>query len=43
MRLLVADENFNGTIVRGLFRRHPTVDLVRFQDMGVSGAEDPVV
>ena len=43
MLLLAADENFNGNIVRGLFRRQPTLDLVRLQDVGLSGAEDPVV
>jgi len=41
--LLTADENFNGNIVRGLFRRQPTLDLVRLQDMGLSGADDPAV
>jgi hypothetical protein len=43
MLLLAADENFNGNIVRGLFRRQPALDLVRLQDVGLSGAEDPVV
>jgi len=43
MLLLAADENFNGNIVPGLFRRQPTLDLVRLQDVGLSGAEDPVV
>ena len=43
MLLLAADENFNGNIVRGLFRRQPTLDLVRLQDVGLSGVEDPEV
>ena len=43
MLLLAADENFNGNIVRGLFRRQPALDLVRLQDVGLAGAEDPVV
>jgi Domain of unknown function (DUF5615) len=43
MLLLAADENFNGNIVRGLFRRQPALDLVRLQDAGLSGADDPVV
>src|SRR5919201_1724190 len=43
MLLLVADENFNGNIVRGLFRRQPALDLVRLQDVGLSGADDPAV
>src|SRR5215475_2141637 len=29
MRLLAADENFNGNIARGLLRRQPALDLVR--------------
>ncbi len=40
---LVADENFDGTIVRGLRRRMPGLDLVRIQDVGLSGANDPTV
>lgn len=43
MLLLAADENFNGNIVRGLLWRLPNLDLVRIQDVGLSGAEDPVV
>jgi hypothetical protein len=38
-----ADENFNGDIVRGLLRRNPTLDIVRVQDVGLSGADDPSV
>lgn len=37
------DENFNGTIVRGLLRRAPHLDIVRVQDVGMSGADDPAV
>jgi len=40
MRLL-ADENFNGDIVRGLLLRQPDLDVVRVQDVGLAGAEDP--
>ena len=36
MLLLVADENFNNDIVRGLQRRKPDVDIVRVQDVGLS-------
>lgn len=43
MLLLAADENFNGNIVRGLLLRQPALDLVRLQDVGLSGAEDTVV
>jgi hypothetical protein len=38
-----ADENFNNDIVRGLLRRKPDVDIVRIQDVGLSGADDPTV
>ncbi len=40
---LLADENFNGRIVRGLLRHNPEVDIVRVQDIGLLGADDPTV
>lgn len=40
---LLADENFHGAVVRGLQRRAPSVDIVRVQDAGFSGAEDPII
>jgi hypothetical protein len=40
---LAADENFNNDIVRGVIRRKPDVDIVRVQDVGLCGAEDPEV
>jgi predicted nuclease of predicted toxin-antitoxin system len=40
---LLSDENFNGEIVRGLIRRRPDLDLVRVQDVGLSGIEDPTI
>lgn len=43
MLRLAADENFNGDIVRGLRRRRPDLDIVRVQDAGLSGADDPSV
>jgi predicted nuclease of predicted toxin-antitoxin system len=43
MLRLAADENFNGDIVRGLVRRKPDLDIVRVQDAGISGADDPAV
>jgi hypothetical protein len=43
MLRLLADENFNGDIVRGLLRRNPKLDIVRVQDVGLSGADDPSV
>lgn len=43
MLRLLADENFNRDIVRGLLLRKPDLDLVRVQDVGLSGIEDPEV
>jgi hypothetical protein len=40
MLRLLADENFNGDIVRGLLLRHSALDLVRVQDVGLAGADD---
>jgi hypothetical protein len=34
---------FNNDIVRGLRRRAPDLDIVRIQDFGLSGADDPTV
>jgi len=33
-----ADENLNDAITRGLRRRQPEADIVRIQDVGLSGA-----
>lgn len=41
MLRLVSDENFNGAIVRGLLRRHPELDIVRVQDVGLMQTPDP--
>ena len=43
MLLLIADENFNNTIVRGLLRVKPDLDIVRVQDIGLSSADDLAV
>ena len=40
---LASDENFNNDIVRGLQRRKPDLDIIRIQDAGLSGADDPAV
>lgn len=40
---LLADENLDNTIIRGLLRRNPDVDIVRVQDIDLSGEDDPVV
>jgi len=43
MLRLAADENFNNDIVRGLWRRESELDIVRIQEVGLSGADDPTV
>lgn len=43
MLTLAADENFNNDIVRGLLRRAPHLDIVRIQDVGLSGTDDTTV
>jgi hypothetical protein len=43
MLRLLADENFNNNIVRGLLRRQPDLGIVRVQDAGLSGADDPTI
>lgn len=43
MLLLVADENFNNDILRGLLRRNPDLDIVRAQDVGLRNTPDPLV
>jgi hypothetical protein len=40
---LAADENLNNDILRGLRRRDPQTDVVRVQDVGLSGADDEAV
>lgn len=43
MLRLLADENFNGRIVRGLLRRRPDLDLVRVQDIGLGHTVDVTI
>lgn len=43
MLRLVADENFNNDIVRGVLRLSANLDVVRVQDIGLGGADDPEV
>jgi predicted nuclease of predicted toxin-antitoxin system len=43
MLAFLADENFNGDIFRGILRENAQVDLVRAQDVGLSGQTDPEV
>jgi hypothetical protein len=37
---LLADENLKSAIVGGLLRRKPAMDIVRVQDVGLSGKAD---
>jgi hypothetical protein len=43
MLRLAADENLISDIVRGLLRRNANINIVRIQDVGLSGADDPRV
>jgi hypothetical protein len=43
MLRLLADENFNNQIVRGILRRRPKVDIVRVQDVGLSETDDRII
>lgn len=43
MLKLLADENFDNTILRGLLRRQSDIDIIRVQDIGLSGKDDPTV
>ena len=43
MLRLLLDENFHGDIERGLRRQEPSIDMVRVQDVGLSGADDPEI
>ena len=40
MLRLLADENLNGDIIRGLLLRQPDLDLVRAQDVALAGDTD---
>lgn len=43
MLRLATDENLNGDILRGLLRRNSDIGVVRIQDAGLMGADDPRV
>lgn len=43
MLRLLADENFNGDIVRGLLLRRPDLDIVRVQDVGLAALSDAAI
>jgi hypothetical protein len=40
---LPADENLDANIVRGVLRRLDDIDIVRLQDLDLTGADDPAV
>lgn len=40
MLRLLADENFNSDIVRGLLFQDPSLDVVRVPDVGLAGEDD---
>jgi hypothetical protein len=39
----VADQNFNGHVIRGVRERTAEADIVRVQDIGLAAAEDPAI
>jgi predicted nuclease of predicted toxin-antitoxin system len=43
MLRLLADENFNHDLIRGVLRVIPSLDLVRVQDVGLGSCEDMAV
>ena len=43
MIALAADEDFDNDILRALLRRSPAIDIVRVQDVGLSGCDDPTI
>ena len=40
---LLSDENLDGTLVRGLLRRLPDIDLLQVQDVGLRQTDDPAI
>jgi hypothetical protein len=40
---LLADENLDGDILRGLQRRQPALDILRTQDVGLTSADDSAI
>ncbi len=43
MLRFAADENLNYNIVRGLLRRKSDLNIIRIQDVGLSGKDDATV
>jgi len=40
---MASDADFNGDVLRGLFRRRPDLDLIRVQDVGLRTADDETI
>ena len=40
---LLSDEDLQGSIVAGLLRHFPAIDLVRVQDVGLTQTPDPII
>lgn len=43
MMRLLADENFDNRILRGIRRENPDVDMIRAQDTEIAGVDDSIV
>ncbi|MGH8226475.1 MAG: DUF5615 family PIN-like protein [Steroidobacteraceae bacterium] len=43
MLRLLADENFDHDVMRGVLRRRPQMDIIRVQEVGLSEMADPEV
>jgi hypothetical protein len=43
MLRLLADENLNHDLIRGVLRRLPSLDILRVQDVGLRQLDDPSV
>lgn len=43
MIALLADEDFNGRIIRGLLRRTPDLNLLTVSSAGLAGQSDPII
>jgi hypothetical protein len=41
--VFLTDENFRGAILDGLRQRRSGLDIVRVQDVGLAGADDPTI
>ena len=43
MLTLVFDENFNHDVIRALLRANPRIEVIRVQDVGLSGVNDEAI